>query len=95
MDTVFVWVSYGDAKVYAGDTKEDVLTILKAMSEVNEAVGEEPYDLEKLSKRMDDIGVAEMRKRINASVYQIVQKSDDDRYDWGSGFAEIEKMGSE
>lgn len=95
MDTVFVWVSYGDAKVYAGDTKEDVLAILKAMNEVNEAVGEEPYDLEKLSKRIDAIGVDKMRKSINVTVNKIACTSDDDRFDYGSGFAEVEKMGAE
>ena len=93
MTTVFVCNSYGDAQVYRGDTKEDVLAVLKLMSEMNEAVGEKPYDLEKMSARIDAIGVDEMRKRVNMTVYEIAQTSDDDRFDYGSGFFKVETLG--
>lgn len=92
METVFVWVSYGGSSVYRGDTREDVLAILKEMNRVAEANGDTVYDIDKLTKRMDEIGVDKMRKSINATVDEIAARSDDDRFEWGSGFIAVEKI---
>lgn len=89
MQNVFVWNGYGSTSVYPGDTKEDVLAIMREWNKVNIAVGDEPHDLEKLSERIDRIGVEEIRKRINITVYEIAKQSDDDRFDYGSGFVTI------
>jgi hypothetical protein len=96
MNTVFVWNSYGDSRVYVGDTKEDVINVLKEIAEASQDYEKDVLSvlkLEKLATRIDQIGVEKMRNEINVLVNIIARQSDDDRFDYGSGFFTVEKFG--
>lgn len=93
MGTVFVWNSYGEANVYPGDTKEDVLAVVNEMNKVNEVTGDTIYNLTEISQKIDNLGVEKIRNSLNSIINRIAQQSDDDRFDYGSGFVIVKKFG--